>query len=41
VVYGHLHGMENHRRSIKGVHNGVDYRLVAFDYLKGKPEKIR
>jgi hypothetical protein len=40
VVYGHLHGAENHGRSLKGVRNGVNYRLVAFDYLKGKPERL-
>ena len=37
VVYGHLHGMDAHFRSIHGLRNGIRYRLVACDYLKCCP----
>lgn len=40
VVYGHLHNVENHKKGLKGMHKGVEYKLVAFDYLKGNPVKI-
>ena len=40
VVYGHLHNGENHKKGLQGVYKGVEYKLVAFDYLKGKPVKI-
>lgn len=37
--YGHLHGA-SHRLAIQGVRGTVDYRLIAADYLKFRPEKI-
>ena len=37
--YGHLHG-GSHRLAIEGMCNGVDYKLVAADYVKFKPVKI-
>lgn len=40
VVYGHLHNSENHKRGLQGIYKGVEYKLVAFDYVKGKPVKI-
>lgn len=40
VVYGHLHNPDNHKKGLKGEYKNVEYRLVAFDYLKGKPVKI-
>lgn len=40
VIYAHLHGADNFPRGIKGLYNGVDYKLVSLDYLKGKPERI-
>lgn len=39
-VYGHLHGMEAFKNGMNGVYNGVEYKLVSLDYLKGKPEQI-
>lgn len=39
-VYGHLHGKEAFKNGIKGVFNGVEYKLVSQDYLNGKPELI-
>ena len=37
--YGHLHG-GSHRLAFSGTLNGVEYRLVAADYLSFQPEKI-
>lgn len=37
--YGHLHG-KSHRLAIEGARNGVDYSLVAADYLHFCPKKI-
>lgn len=37
--YGHLHG-PSHKLAVQGVSGGVDYRLVAADYLDFIPEKI-
>lgn len=39
-VYGHLHGKEAFKNGIRGVFNGVEYKLVSQDYLKGRPELI-
>ena len=37
--YGHLHGYA-HRRAVEGHRDGVDYALVAADYLRFVPKKI-
>ena len=37
--YGHLHG-GSHRLAVSGRQGGVEYRLVAADYLGFQPEKI-
>lgn len=39
-VYGHLHGKDSFKNGIKGVLNGVEYKLVSLDYLDGVPELI-
>lgn len=39
-VYGHLHGEEAFKNGLKGLYNGVDYKLVSLDYLKGVPQVI-
>ena len=39
-VYGHLHGKDAFKNGIKGIYNGVEYKLVSLDYLEGKPELI-
>ena len=39
-VYGHLHGKEKFRRGIKGVLNGVEYKLVSLDYLDARPLRL-
>lgn len=40
-VYGHLHGSDAFKNGIKGVLNGVEYKLVSLDYLDCKPALIR
>ncbi len=40
VVYGHLHGAEAQRKAIGGAVRGVEYRLVACDYLGCMPVKL-
>lgn len=37
--YGHLHG-GSHRLAIEGARNGVEYRLVAADFVRFVPVKI-
>lgn len=37
--YGHLHG-GSHRLAMEGTYGGVEYRLVAADYLNFQPKKI-
>lgn len=39
-VYGHLHGRDVFPNGLKGVLNGVEYRLVSLDYLQARPEEI-
>ncbi|MCR5481929.1 MAG: metallophosphoesterase [Clostridia bacterium] len=41
VVYGHLHGRDSYGRGYRGNFNGVEYKLVSFDYLKGVPIEIK
>ncbi|MGV8146645.1 MAG: metallophosphoesterase [Alkaliphilus sp.] len=40
VVYGHLHGSESYKIGLKGLINGVRYRLVSCDYLDFELVKI-
>lgn len=37
--YGHLHG-KSHRLALEGDRNGVEYSLIAADYLEFTPKKI-
>lgn len=39
-VYGHLHGVNAYPTGIKGVHRGVDYKLVSIDYLSAIPKEL-
>ncbi|MBR5975468.1 MAG: metallophosphoesterase [Clostridiales bacterium] len=39
-LYGHLHGRA-HARAFNGVRNGVEYRLVAGDYLRFDPYLVQ
>lgn len=39
-VYGHLHGMVAFGAGIKGLHRGVQYKLVSLDYLGCIPKAI-
>ncbi len=40
VVYGHLHGEEAEKIAFSGVKNGIQYRLVASDFLDFKPYPV-
>ena len=40
-VYGHLHGKDVFPNGLKGIYNGVEYRLVSLDYLQAKPEEVK
>ena len=40
VIYGHVHGEEGFRNTIKGNYHGTDYNLVSYDYLMGQPLKL-
>lgn len=37
--YGHIHGL-GHKRAINGVRDGIDYRLVACDFIDYTPINI-
>lgn len=39
-VYGHLHGEAGHATAVEGLVNGVEYALVACDYLDFAPKKL-
>ncbi|MBP3384794.1 MAG: metallophosphoesterase [Firmicutes bacterium] len=41
VIYGHLHGPDSHRSGLKGNYDGVEYKLVALDYLNCRPLLIK
>lgn len=41
VYYGHVHGEDGFRGSIKGTYHGVTYHLVSLDYLQCQPLRIR
>lgn len=41
VVYGHLHGADSQRSGLKGIYNGVEYKLVSLDYLNCRPLLIK
>lgn len=38
-IYGHLHGV-HHNMALEGLYNGVQYSLVAADYLQFKPQLL-
>ena len=37
--YAHLHG-PSHRLALEGQHDGIDYRLLAADFINFEPQKI-
>ncbi len=39
-VYGHLHGKEAFKHGMKGIFNGVRYRLVSLDYVEATPQEV-
>lgn len=38
--YGHLHG-ESHKLAIEGMHDGIEFRLCAADFLNFSPIRLR
>ncbi len=38
-IYGHLHGAA-HRNAVEGMLNGIEFRLVAADYIGFKPVRL-
>lgn len=38
--YGHLHG-DSHKLAVEGLHDGVDFRLCAADFLKFRPLRLK
>lgn len=40
VVYGHLHGAESHATAFEGEKDGIQYELVAADYIDFCPKRI-
>ena len=38
--YGHLHS-ESHKLAIEGIHDGVDFRLCAADFLRFRPMRLK
>lgn len=41
VIYGHLHGKDGHRGALEGLHHGIEYHLVACDYINFTPLRLR
>ena len=40
VIYGHLHGEASHATGFEGERNGIEYELVAADYIDFCPKRI-
>ena len=40
VIYGHLHGKDSFKMGLKGIHSGIEYRLVSCDFIDFNPIKI-
>lgn len=40
VIYSHCHGKKRYGDSIRGIFNGIEYKLVSSDYLNFVPERI-
>lgn len=39
--YGHIHGVQGHKKAVNGQYGGVEFSLVSADYLGFTPLKIR
>ncbi len=40
VIYGHLHGAQNHKQALQGCFDAITYHLVASDYIDFCPKRI-
>ncbi len=41
VYFGHLHTKAGFKKALQGFRNGVNYKLVSYDYLKGFLHKVK
>lgn len=41
VFYGHIHGEDGFKNTIRGVHHGIEFNLISLDYLNCKPLEIK
>lgn len=41
VIYGHIHGEDGFKNTIKGNQGGIEYSLISLDYLNCKPLCIK
>ncbi|HIU25162.1 MAG TPA: metallophosphoesterase [Candidatus Copromorpha excrementigallinarum] len=41
VFYGHVHGEEGFRNTIRGKHHGIEYFLISLDFLNGQPFVVK
>lgn len=39
--YGHLHGERTHKNAVQGEYKGIDFHLIAGDYLRFVPLPVR
>lgn len=39
-LYGHIHSTARHQAAVQGDFDGIDYHLVAADYLRFQPKQI-
>ena len=41
VLYGHIHGEDGFKNTIKGRHHGIEYSLISLDYLNCVPVCVK
>ncbi len=41
VYFGHLHTKAGFKKALQGYRNGVNYKLISYDYLKGNLYKVK
>ncbi len=41
VYFGHLHTKSGFKKALQGFKNGTNYKLVSYDFLEGKFEKVK
>ncbi|MCL2055075.1 MAG: metallophosphoesterase [Oscillospiraceae bacterium] len=38
--YGHLHGANSHKKALRGEHDGINFELIASDYVQFIPKQV-